>query len=45
MAAAPMVPPAPGLFSMITGTPRLLLALSAKARMTPWLLPRLARGQ
>src|SRR3990167_2296360 len=44
MAAAPSVPPTPGLFSMITGTPRVLLALSAKARMTPSLLPTAGPG-
>ena len=44
IAEAPSVPPAPGLFSMMTVVPNALPALSAKARITPSLLPPAGQG-
>ena len=44
MADAPKMPPAPGLFSHTTDTPKMRLALSAKARNTASLGPAGVHG-
>ena len=44
MADAPKMPPAPGLFSHTTETPKMRLALSAKARNTASLGPAGVQG-